>query len=402
MAPATSAGATPGARKGRPARWTRDDIIEAIAEWSALYGEPPRAADWNPSAARWSAATWRIERYRRGRPDGTPWPSLNRAKSLFGGSLTAALKAAGFEPNKPGPKSRREVTPELLERTEMAPAVRAALAAARAEAREQRLRREAADRARATAEARARVLAEELRKAVARPRAVTKKTKIVRERVSDGAAVERARAKTAAVRAAAKAETAEARMDASEARRAATRAAAKLERAEATINTLREARRELHSERDEIARERDEAERERAQAEDRLAAVEARLAATSERVEDLRKRETVVHLPAPEAAVVERAREEAEEALRATADAVERAARSERRYAELAHAVTGEGRRLTPGELEELRCEGPAGPKVLADAIGELARARKHNNPHRLRKALVEVASAAVSWKERL
>jgi hypothetical protein len=106
MAPATGAGALPGARKGRPARWTRNDIIDAITEWAELYGEPPRAADWNPSAARWSAAAWRIERYRKGRPDGTPWPSLNRAKAPFGGSLNAALAAAGFEPNKPGPKGR--------------------------------------------------------------------------------------------------------------------------------------------------------------------------------------------------------------------------------------------------------------------------------------------------------
>src|SRR3954452_4977342 len=104
MAPANGAGAMAGARTGRTARWTRNDIIDAITEWAARYGEPPRAADWNPSAARWSAAAWRIERYRRGRPDGTPWPSLNRAKAPFGGSLNAALAAAGFEPNKPGPK----------------------------------------------------------------------------------------------------------------------------------------------------------------------------------------------------------------------------------------------------------------------------------------------------------
>src|SRR3954468_607673 len=104
MAPATSAGAAPGAVVAGRSRWTRGDIIEAITEWAALYGEPPRAADWNPSAARWSAAEWRIERYRRGRPDGTPGPSLNRAKAPFGGSLNAALAAAGFEPNKPGPK----------------------------------------------------------------------------------------------------------------------------------------------------------------------------------------------------------------------------------------------------------------------------------------------------------
>src|SRR5687768_1045813 len=185
MAPATSAGATPGARKGRPVRWTRDDIIEAIMEWTALYGEPPRAADWNPSAARWSAASWRIERYRKGRPDGTAWPSLNSAKGLFGGSLNAALAAAGFEPNKPGPKRRGSVTPELLERSEMAPAVRAALDGARAEARAERVRREGAERARAKADERLDALREELRVAKAR-RSLTK-TKVVRERVTGDA-----------------------------------------------------------------------------------------------------------------------------------------------------------------------------------------------------------------------
>src|SRR5438132_11234671 len=110
MAPATSAGATPGARTGRTARWTRAQIIDAIREWVALYGEPPRAADWNPSSAKWSGATWRIERYRSG-----DWPSLNAAKKAFGGSLNAAIEAAGYEPNRPGPPARRDVAaPELV------------------------------------------------------------------------------------------------------------------------------------------------------------------------------------------------------------------------------------------------------------------------------------------------
>src|SRR3712207_7487479 len=79
MAPATFAGATPQAVRPRGA-WDRDSIIEAIQEWVALYGEPPRAADWNPSSAKWSGQLWRVERYRAGRADGSPWPALNSAK----------------------------------------------------------------------------------------------------------------------------------------------------------------------------------------------------------------------------------------------------------------------------------------------------------------------------------
>ena len=32
----------------------QNGIIIAIHEWVATYGEPPRAADWNPSSAKWS------------------------------------------------------------------------------------------------------------------------------------------------------------------------------------------------------------------------------------------------------------------------------------------------------------------------------------------------------------
>ena len=104
MAPATFAGAATQVRKGRVV-WDRDTIIIAIQEWVATYGEPPRAADWNPSSAKWSAQLWRVERYRAGRADGSPWPALNSAKRPFGGSLNEAIRAAGFEPAKPGPEA---------------------------------------------------------------------------------------------------------------------------------------------------------------------------------------------------------------------------------------------------------------------------------------------------------
>jgi hypothetical protein len=86
-----------GGRRVR--RWTRELIIEKILEWDARYGEPPSSADWNPSLARWRAQEWRAERYRDGN-----WPSTNAAKRPFGGSFDAAIRAAGLEPRRPGPR----------------------------------------------------------------------------------------------------------------------------------------------------------------------------------------------------------------------------------------------------------------------------------------------------------
>jgi hypothetical protein len=104
----------------RVTRWTRELIIEKILEWNARYGEPPCSADWNPSLARWRAQEWRAERYREG-----VWPSTNAAKRPFDGSFDAAVRAAGLEPHRPGPRRRaagvarpdvapRERQPDLL------------------------------------------------------------------------------------------------------------------------------------------------------------------------------------------------------------------------------------------------------------------------------------------------
>src|SRR5919206_3980197 len=82
-------------------RWTRELIIAKIVEWNDRYGEPPCSADWNPSLARWRAQEWRAERYREGH-----WPSTNAAKRLFDGSFDAAVRAAGLEPHRPGPRRR--------------------------------------------------------------------------------------------------------------------------------------------------------------------------------------------------------------------------------------------------------------------------------------------------------
>src|SRR6266536_2866978 len=135
MAPATLAGVSPRVRRAWGG-WDRDSIIEAIQEWVALYGEPPRAADWNPSSAKWSGQMWRVERYRAGRADGSPWPALNSAKRPFGGSLNEAIRAAGFEPAKPGPVRRRDVDPEQASRAVISPEGRAMVDAALAQARD--------------------------------------------------------------------------------------------------------------------------------------------------------------------------------------------------------------------------------------------------------------------------
>ena len=407
MAPATIAGAALHTRNGRGASWDRDSIIIAIQEWVATYGEPPRAADWNPSSAKWAGQLWRVERYRAGRADGSPWPALNSAKRPFGGSLNEALRAAGFEPAKPGPTRRADVDPEQAHRAVMSPEARAMVAAALAQARE-------AERRITLLEARLERAGDRAQRAIAERdtarragRRVTVKPKVVRERVIDqvggseknrlrnlDAAV--ARAQRRAVNAEAKADvtirdarerTAEARMDAAEARTAAKRMAAKLERAEATIGTLRGERRELKLAQDLLADELVAAQRllERARA-------EAQRAPTV----------VTVREEPPQVGEVREAQAGAARDRRAAADAELRAARAERELRETVAALRGEARRLTAAELAELRCNGPAGPAVMAEALKVLTAARRTDNPARMRDALRRVAQAAVMWQERI
>jgi len=376
MAPATIAGAALRARTGRGAGWDRDSIIIAIQEWVATYGEPPRAADWNPSSAKWSGQLWRVERYRAGRADGSPWPALNSAKRPFGGSLNAAVAAAGFQPAKPGPKRRSDVDLEQAHRAQMSPEGRAMLAAALAQARE--------------AERRISLLESKLVRSV-RP---ATKPRVVRERVVDDAAVARAQRRAAAAEAkadttvsAAREQIGEARMDAAEARTVAKRMAAKLERAEATIGTLRGERRELRAGQDRLA--------------DRLVAAERLL--DGARAEAERTPEVVtVREIAPGAAEVRSARAEAARDRRAAAEAELRAAHAERELRETVAAIRGEARKLTAAELAELRTKGPGGPAVMAEALRALAAARRSNNPMRMQDALRRVAQAAVTWQERI
>src|SRR3954447_15919952 len=102
----------------RVTRWTRETIIAKIIEWNERYGEPPCSADWNPSLARWRAQDWRADRYREG-----AWPSTNAAKRPFGGSFDAAVRAAGLEPHRSGPRRRPAgaARPDVEQRAPMAP-----------------------------------------------------------------------------------------------------------------------------------------------------------------------------------------------------------------------------------------------------------------------------------------
>jgi hypothetical protein len=381
MAPATYAGATEDRPVTGRGGWTRENVIDAIREWVDAYGEPPRAADWNPSSAKWTGQQWRVERYRAGRSDGSPWPALNTAKRPFGGSLNAAVRAAGYEPARPGPRRRGSVDPAQADRAVISPEGRAMLEAALAQARE--------------AEKRVAVLEARLERSrnrkksrthnVARPHVV---------RVVDEAAVARAerRAAAAEVKAAttagaAKAAAAELRGDLIAARADARRLATRLERAETTVSALRAERREL------VADTRATAERLRAtERELDGARAEARAAlAEAEASQALR-----AVASSPEALA------EAAAARRAARVAEQRAATAERELREAVAAITGEPRRLTSDELASLRAAGPSGPSVLAASLKALAKARATGSPTSLTSALLDVASAAITWRERI
>lgn len=400
MASATFAEATTTqARKGRGVVWDRDSIITAIQEWVARYGEPPRAADWNPSSAKWSAQDWRIARYRAGREDGSGWPALNSAKRPFDGSLNAAIRAAGFEPAKPGPRRRGTVDLKRTHDADLGADGRAMVDAALADVKQSERRIAQLDAQLTRVRARlddVRAERDEARRAASR---TVVKTKVVRERVVDDAAVARAVSRAKALEDKARATVAdsralvaEARMDAAEARGTTKRLAARQERSEATVHALRDERRELT---EALQRAEDRATAlERGLAEARAVAGAAVASSSSE--------PTVVHIEAPEAAVVRDALAEAAAARREADGARIREAAAERELRATVAAVKGEPRRLTTAELEDLRATGPAGPAVLARALSDLATARRTNNPTALREALTTIAQAAVTWQERL
>jgi len=376
--------------------------INFIKRWVALFGEPPRAADLNPSAARNGVQQWRIARYNAGDPEtGEPFLALNTLKKPFGGSLSAAVRAAGFVPARPGPPSRAEIRGRQVDPNKlgMHPEVRIVLEAARADARAAAGKLEVRDRQLAEARERAARLDRQLRAArarleslQARPKVETK-TKVVRERVVDGTAVQRARARADKARQEAAEKVERARAGETEAKQAATRLAARLERAEATITTTRAQKAEMGALLAERTVERD-------RLEDRAVAAERQVDELREQVALLRARPPVVKSADREA--VELAELEAREAQRARDEAEVRAARAERELRETVALVTGQARQLTSEEIAALRTDGPAGPAMLASAITELAQARRRGGRADVDAALRKVAAAAETWRGRL
>src|SRR3954454_18771717 len=167
MAPAQLAGAP---RRGKTPQWTPESVIREIQHFVEAHGEVPRLADFNPGQAKITGQVWRIDRYRAGCPIcGSPPPSANAARRCFAGSLEAAIRAAGFEPAKRGPRRRSEVdlSARALERLDRDARVAVDAARARAEAAERRSER----------------LETQLERLRARAEAAPKvRTKVVRER----------------------------------------------------------------------------------------------------------------------------------------------------------------------------------------------------------------------------
>jgi hypothetical protein len=340
------------ARGGVKATHTRDSIIAALQAYAAAYGPDFTAAAFSPSTAKWVDRPELIDRYYAGDPvSGEPWPSLNSIKAPFNGSFNAAREAAGLPVNRPGPRARRPAG-------EHAPVRDVShVGASRIIYREKDSGEVARQRARADrAEARLAAL-----KAKPAPKA---------RPVVDRSALDAARAR------------------ATEARTTATRLAARLERSEATVTTLREDRRALKAEVTRLQRLVD-------AAASNVREVEVERVVT--RVERV-----IVERPAPGEAAIAAAREAERVARARERTAVGRAETADAAYLDLAEAVNGSRRRLTAGELAKLRVHGPSGPAVMRDALRVLAQARRDGGRDVLSAALTRVASAAVSWRDRL
>lgn len=78
--------------------WTRDAVITAVRAWADEHGGiPPGAEDWNPQQA---IAQGRPEKADKFYEDDA-WPLTGTVQRVFG-SWNDAIRAAGFDPRRPG------------------------------------------------------------------------------------------------------------------------------------------------------------------------------------------------------------------------------------------------------------------------------------------------------------
>lgn len=77
---------------------TRAWILDSFAQWFALFGQVPVAAEWSPAAAR---TTGRDDYLDRRESTGQPWPNPSTVIDHFG-SWQKGIAAAGFTPTPPG------------------------------------------------------------------------------------------------------------------------------------------------------------------------------------------------------------------------------------------------------------------------------------------------------------
>jgi hypothetical protein len=82
----------PGPR--RAARYSREEILDAIRRWTSCYGEPPLMIDWDPSRARRAGQQWRADRFSEG-----DWPTGRMVRGRFG-TFNAAVEEAGLTPRQ--------------------------------------------------------------------------------------------------------------------------------------------------------------------------------------------------------------------------------------------------------------------------------------------------------------
>ncbi|WP_028065921.1 homing endonuclease associated repeat-containing protein [Solirubrobacter soli] len=96
-----------GPARGRSHLLTDEQLLDAIREWTKLYGEPPATADWAPARARSHGQTWRLDRYYAG-----DWPSTNTVIRRFG-TFSEAIRLAGLDPR---PRGRHTTAQSTIDR----------------------------------------------------------------------------------------------------------------------------------------------------------------------------------------------------------------------------------------------------------------------------------------------